>query len=62
MGIGHITKSENNLFKNKVKSLIEKAKKSYYKNLFDRNRNDIRATWNSMKILINKTKNDRRNF
>ena len=40
--LGHVTKSGNNLFKNKVKALIDQAKKSYYKNLFGKNRNDIR--------------------
>ena len=48
---GLITKSENNSFKNKVKRIIDRARITYYKNLFDRNKGNIRSTWRIIKSL-----------
>ena len=52
--MGVITKSENNSFKNKVKCLIDKTKVSYYKNVFQSNKNDIKKTWTTIRSLISK--------
>ena len=46
---GFVTKVENNIFKNKVNSIIKSAKVNYHKNLFDRNRSNLRATWYHIK-------------
>ena len=53
--INAITKEENNRFKNKVKSAINKAKNAYYQNLFNRNMNNMRATWKTLNNLMGKT-------
>ena len=52
--LGFINKSENNYFKNKVKSIVGKSRSYYYKQLFERNKRDIRATWKALTVLINK--------
>ena len=54
---GFVTKNENNFYKNKVNSLIAKSKVKYFKQLFERNRNDIRSTWKLIKTITNKTSN-----
>ena len=36
--LGFINKSENNYFKNKVKSIVGKSRSYYYKQLFERNK------------------------
>ena len=51
--LGVVTLTENNAFKNKVKNLLKKSKNSYYKLLFERNKNDIRNTWRLIKTLAN---------
>ena len=45
MKSGIIGIDENNIFKNKVCSLIRKIKKKYYENIFARNLNNISKTW-----------------
>ena len=57
--LGIITQYENNSFKNKIHSYILKAKSQYYKHLFEKNRNDIRSTWQTINSLINKSTNSR---
>ena len=54
---GFLTKNENNFYKNKVNSLIAKSKVKYFKQLFERNRNDIRSTWKLINTITNKTSN-----
>ena len=53
--LGAITKEENNNFKNRVKFKIKQAKSLYYKNLFQRNINNMHATWKTLKFLMNGT-------
>ena len=40
--LGILTTSENNIFKNKIKSIINKSKQNYYKDTFKRNQSNIR--------------------
>ena len=47
---GLISRADNNHFKNKVKFIIDRAKKDYYKNLFEHQSGNIVKTWK----LINK--------
>ena len=49
--LGLVSNSENNSFKNKVKSIITKTKLNYYKNIFIRNKNDMRKTWDLINSL-----------
>ena len=49
---GFITKIQNNTYRNKVNSIIRKAKNTYYQYLFERNKSDIKSTW---KIIRNLT-------
>ncbi len=41
----------------KVKKSIREAKKSYYSELFDKLKSDIKATWKNIKKILNKSKN-----
>ena len=50
--LGIITVEENNYFKNRVNSLISKAKKNYYSSQFEINKNNIRKTWSLIKNII----------
>ena len=50
--LGVITKNENNVFKNKVKSTIDKAKSAYYKKVFNANIGNIRTTWKTLNNLM----------
>ena len=50
--MGIVTKNENNIFKNKVKSIIFKAKFVYYKNLFDRNKQNTTKTWSNIRSIM----------
>ena len=50
--IGAITKEENNRFKNRVKSNLEKARCSYYKNLLSKNMNNAKSTWKTLNFLM----------
>ena len=52
--LGLITKVENNRFKNRVKSIVDKSKKIYYKNMFHINRNNIIKTWSTIKLILSK--------
>ena len=49
---GFITKNQNNTYRNKVNSIIRKAKNTYYQYVFERNKSDIKSTW---KIIRNLT-------
>ena len=53
--VGAVTKDENNRFKNKVKNHINKAKSNYFKNLLNRNCNNIRETWKTLNSLLNRS-------
>ena len=44
-------------FRNKVNREIKKSKKSYYKNYFEENKNNIKKTWNGIKSIINPNSN-----
>ena len=50
--LGIVTKLENNRYKNKVKTIIDKYKIDYYHRKFDERNNNIRGTWNLIKSLI----------
>ena len=50
--IGAVSKQENNSFKNRFKSIVHKAKTSYYRNLFDRNFGNMRAIWATLNSLM----------
>ena len=50
--MGLVTRAENNIYKNKVKSIIDRAKKSYYNNAFHSAGNNLRLTWKLIKSLI----------
>ena len=41
-----VTKRENNLFKNKVKTIVDKSKRNYFNNLLRESRGKIAKTWN----------------
>ena len=56
MYYGAISKQENNAFKNKCKSAISKAKSAYYKNLFDINLGNMRATWAVLNLLMDRNR------
>ena len=49
---GIVTKQENNLFKNKVKVSINKAKHAYYKKVLDDSFGNIRLTWKTLNNLM----------
>ena len=57
--LGMITKQENNRFKNKVRSKIEKAKIDYYNDLFENNMGNIRSTWETLNKLMNRKIKDK---
>ena len=46
------SRRENNLFKNKVKMFISKAKSQYYENAFLSSASSMSATWKLIKSLI----------
>ena len=50
--IGVVSNSENNLFKNKVNSIVKKAKKNYHKELFEKCRSNLRKTWSNINKII----------
>ena len=57
--IGVVSRAENNAFKNKVKLIIKKAKLNFYRNLFQKYKNNLKKTWDTMKSLIsNKIENN----
>ena len=49
--LGFVTSEENNSFKNRVKTILDKAKHAYYKNLFVNNKNNISKTWSIIKNI-----------
>ena len=51
---GFVTQAENNIFKNKVKKLLNKWKKAFYDSLFHTYRSDMRKTWMIINSLIGK--------
>ena len=55
--IGAISKQENNIFKNKVKFTLTKAKSNYYNNLLTHNMNNARSTWKILNSLMNRSNN-----
>ena len=52
---GIVTKQENNVFKNKIKTTINKAKHSYYKNVFDSSFGNMKLTWKILNNLMGRT-------
>ena len=53
---GVVSVSENNVFKNRVKSIIVRSKKKYLHDYFDRNTGNIRNTWRMIRTVLS-TKN-----
>ena len=53
--LGAISRAENNNFKNKVKSHINKAKSTYYRNLLNENISNMQKTWETINFLMNRT-------
>ena len=62
--LGLVTASENNRFKNRIKSVMQKAKKDYFNNYFYRNRTNLKKTWDMLKNLTfnNKNRNSIKNI
>ena len=52
-----ISKEENNCFKNRLKSKINKAKATYYKNLLNKNFGNMRSTWKTLNFLMDRNSN-----
>ena len=52
---GIVTKQENNVFKNKIKTTINKAKHSYYQNVFDSSFGNMKLTWKILNNLMGRT-------
>lgn len=50
--LGIVSNAENNSYKNKVKSYIDKSKIAYYKKSFHENSKNLRATWKIINSLI----------
>ena len=46
-----ISKESNNSIKNKVNSIIDKTKKNYYKNQFEKHKNNMAKTWKIIRTL-----------
>ena len=55
--LGNITKSYLNTYCNKLKSITNIAKKSYYSSAFVNNRNNMHKTWGLMQELSGKNVN-----
>ena len=49
---GIVSGAENNSFKNRVKAIIRSEKIKYFRNLFNRNRNNIAKTWSTIRYLV----------
>lgn len=54
--LGIVSKQENNIFKNKVTTKIRKAKTDYYSGEFEKNKSDIKKTWDTIYNLLQKTR------
>ena len=50
--LGAVTKIENNIYRNKVQSIVKQAKTLYYKKLFNLNKCNTSNTWKVIKSLI----------
>ena len=50
--LGIVTRSENNIVKNKIKKCINKCKRDYFVNKFFQNKNNLRGTWNIINELL----------
>ena len=48
---GLITRSENNLIKNKIKRIMDKTERKYYEIAFIKCKNNMKFTWNLLKSL-----------
>ena len=57
--LGIVTFQENNVFKNRVQKILHHAKITYYQNLFERNRSNIRKTWDTINSLVNRNLNNK---
>ena len=57
--LGVVSLQENNHFKNRVHKILHRAKLNYHKNLFERNRSNIRKTWDTINSLVNRNLNNR---
>ena len=55
--LGIISKSENNIFKNRVKTIVTNARNNYYSRIFLRNSKDIKSTWNLINNLTGRNLN-----
>ena len=60
--MGIVSKQENNRFKNRVKSIIDKSKLLYYRNLFNANRNNIIKTWSIIRSIISMNPKSKQNI
>ena len=49
--LGLVSKYDNNRFKNRVKSIIQRSKSEYYNSYFLNNRNDMLNTWKMIRNL-----------
>ena len=52
--MGLVSSQDNNRVKNKVKSLVNKAKNHYYRNYFEQNRTNMKATWSMINTLTSR--------
>ena len=55
--LGLITQNDNKTFKNKVNSIIKKAKLSYFKNKFNSCRSNLQKTWTIINNIISPNRN-----
>ena len=55
--MGIISKQTNNQMKNKINKEVNKAKSSYYLNVFNTARNDIRKSWEVIRNITGNSKN-----
>ena len=54
---GFVSSSENNIFRNKVKSLVKSRKKMYYKHILSTSKSDLRKTWQIIGALAETSNN-----
>ena len=52
--LGVVSKTENNRYKNKVKSIIDAHKNVYFRKSFKENSNNIRETWKILNFLLSR--------
>ena len=58
--LNFVTREENNLFRNKVKAILNRSKNLYFRQYFRFNQNNLRQSWKMIKSLSNFT--TRKNF